>query len=408
MKTFDVVVVGAGPAGGHCARKLAKLGYKVLLAERHDTFEKNDFSSAATPLETLSQFDLPSEVVGSFWNRLVVETPKEGQSWNSPETLGAVLNFAKLRTFLANEVKQNGGEVWLGYCYKQHTSVNGKTCVEFQASLSQERVVVNTRVLVDATGFSRAVIYEKGTEKPEFVTGIGIEYLIEVESEVYRKYANSLVFFLGNKWCSQGYSWIFPMEENRLKVGSCHLYGNSQAAKPKKPLKDYIDLLISEYLKIEYFKIIDKHGSTMKYSSDLQDIYYKNNVVAIGDAVSTINILGGEGIRHGMYGAEIASKYIYKCLENQIGDFRGYQQEMHQLFIKKWNFSEKLALRKYLEDDRDMLTYRAISFLKYMKIEDVIDILFYYKFEKLYQGFRRYLKYKVNILFQRLKQLIGN
>lgn len=46
---FNVVVIGAGPAGCQCARSLAKLGRKVLLVEQHETFNKNDFSSAATP-----------------------------------------------------------------------------------------------------------------------------------------------------------------------------------------------------------------------------------------------------------------------------------------------------------------------------------------------------------------------
>ncbi len=34
---FDVVIVGAGPAGGHCARKLSQLGHRVLLIERYTT-----------------------------------------------------------------------------------------------------------------------------------------------------------------------------------------------------------------------------------------------------------------------------------------------------------------------------------------------------------------------------------
>jgi digeranylgeranylglycerophospholipid reductase len=33
VQQFDVVVVGAGPAGGHCARKLTQKGYRVLLME---------------------------------------------------------------------------------------------------------------------------------------------------------------------------------------------------------------------------------------------------------------------------------------------------------------------------------------------------------------------------------------
>lgn len=65
----------------------------------------------------------------------------------------------------------------------------------------------------------------------------------------------------------------------------------------------YLELLIQDYMKLETYKLIDIHGSTMKYSAGLKDIYYQDNVLAIGDAVSSINIFGGEGIRHGMENA---------------------------------------------------------------------------------------------------------
>src|SRR4028119_886515 len=100
MKRFDVVVVGAGPSGGQCARLLAKSGKKVLLVEQYENFYKNNFSSAGTPIETLNQFDLPESVVGSFWEKIVIVTTKASQTWQSENRLGAVLNFAKLREFL--------------------------------------------------------------------------------------------------------------------------------------------------------------------------------------------------------------------------------------------------------------------------------------------------------------------
>ncbi|MBD1886991.1 NAD(P)/FAD-dependent oxidoreductase [Microcoleus vaginatus] len=401
LKSFDIVIVGAGPAGGHCARILAKSGHKVLLAEQNDNFNKNDFSSAATPLETLSKFNLPESVIGSFWHKLTIETSKVSQSWESPESLGVVLNFAKFRAFLANEVEEFGGEVWLGYRYTGHSQTKGETTVEFKQLSSGQIITVSTKVLVDATGFARAVMYEKENDKPAFLSGTGIEYLIEVEPEVYNKYRGDLIFFLGDKWMPKGYSWIFPMEQNRLKVGAGRIFLDPKTVRHLSPLKKYIDLLIDEYLKSKNYKIIDKHGSTLKYSPGLKDIYCKNNIIAIGDTVSTVNFLGGEGIRHGMDGAEIAGKYIQSYLEGKISDFRDYETEMHRKFDNKWNISERLAVRKYIDDVNDELTDKMISYLKYMKTEDVMDILFYYKFEKISRGLGGYLQRKIKGLIKR-------
>lgn len=401
LKTFDIVVVGAGPAGGHCARILAKSGRQVLLAEQNDTFNKNDFSSAATPLETLSQFDLPESVIGSYWHKLTIETSKVSQTWESPQSLGVVLNFAKFRAFLASEVRGKGSEVWLGCRYIKHSQANGETIVEFKQLSDGKIVQVSTKVLVDATGFARAVMYEKENDKPDFLSGTGIEYLIEVEAEVYEQYANDLIFFLGDKWMPKGYSWIFPMEQNRLKVGAGRIFSDPRSVKNLEPLKKYIYLLIDEYLESKSYKIIDKHGSTLKYSEGLQDIYWKDNIIAIGDTVSTVNFLGGEGIRHGMDGAQIAGKYIQQYLDGKISDFQDYQTEMHRKFDKKWHLSTRLAVRKYIDDVDDVLTDKVIDYLKYMKTDDVMDILFEYKFEKISRGLGGYLIRKIQGFIQK-------
>ncbi|PSB31641.1 NAD(P)/FAD-dependent oxidoreductase, partial [filamentous cyanobacterium Phorm 46] len=324
------------------------------------------------------------------------------QTWESPENLGVVLNFAKFRAFLAEEVERFGGEVWLGCRYTGHSHANGETIVEFKQLSDGQSVKVSTKVLVDATGFARAIMYEKENDKPEFLSGTGIEYLIEVEPEVYDKYANDLIFFLGDKWMPKGYSWIFPMEQNRLKVGAGRIFLDPKTVKNLEPLKKYIDLLIDEYLKSKNYTIIDKHGSTLKYSQGLQDIYCQDNIIAIGDTVSTVNFLGGEGIRHGMDGAEIAGKYIQKYLDGKISDFRDYETEMHRKFDQKWHISERLAVRKYIDDVNDVLTDKTIDYLKYMKTEDVMDILFYYKFEKISRGLGGYLSRKIKGFIRKL------
>ena len=53
-------------------------------------------------------------------------------------------------------------------------------------------------------------MYEKEKDKPDFLSGTGIEYLIEVEPEIYNKYSGDLILFVGDKWMPKGYSWIFP------------------------------------------------------------------------------------------------------------------------------------------------------------------------------------------------------
>lgn len=406
MKSFDVIIVGAGPAGGHCARQLAGSGIPVLLVEQHQTFEANNFSSAATPMETLAQFELPESVVGSFWNQLVILSTHVRKQWKSSEVLGAVLNFAKLREFLAGEVTKQGGEVWLGHRYLSHYSQDGETVVRLKPH-GKEPIAVRTRVLVDATGAARSLIYPRRQKRPDFFTGIGIEYLIQVDDSTYQSCAESLIFFLGHHWMPQGYSWIFPMTPNLLKVGAARYYSHPQILQDNYPaIKQSIELLIKDYLHLDEYHRLETHGSTLRYSSGLQDIYYRDNLIAIGDAVSSVNFLGGEGIRHGMTSAQIASEYIQEYLAGRFSDFAAYQTHLHQKFKRSWDISEQVATKVYL-DYSDRRIDQGLAYLGTLELREVIDLLFYYRFEKITKGFWRILRRKLTGFWQEIRQRLG-
>lgn len=405
MNSFDVVVVGAGPAGGQMARLMAKAGYNVLLVEQHQDFSKNDFSSAVTLLSTLEQFDLPEQVIGSFWNQFVAVTTNTKQVWNSPKNLGVVLDFAKLKEFLANDVKSYGGEVWMGYRYVKHIQDDGKTLVTLKQRSEGKFETVCTKVLVDATGFARSVMYEKQREQPKLLSATGIEYVIEVDAEAYKQYSKAIFFFLGYKWMPKGYSWIFPMDNSRLKVGAGRFNLEHKKIKYTESLQYYIQLLIDKHIMPKEYRIIDIHGSTIKYSQGLKDIYYKDNAIAVGDAVSTVNFLGGEGIRHGMYSAELAATHIKKYLENEIFDFRDYQVQMRRYFLPKWDISAKAGIKKYLIES-DLKIDEAFTYLGFLKTEEIIDVLFHYKLGKLNKGFFRYLTSKVFVLLDKCRHVL--
>lgn len=394
MPEFDVVIVGAGPAGCQSARLLAQAGYQVLLVEQHENFDRNNFSSAATPIETLAQFNLPELVVGSFWQKITIITSNINHSWDSPEQLGVVLNFAKLREFLAQEAASFGGKVWLGCRYLKYVRAENKTQVWLKPKGNQA-IVVTTKLLIDATGFRRAVMYPRKQDKPDFLKGTGIEYLVEVDQAIFDRVANCLTFFMGYKWMPKGYSWIFPMENKLLKVGAAYIHGQHNQIQQIEPLKHYIQLILSEYLNINDYKVLDIHGSVLEYSSGLNDIYYQDNIIAIGDAVSTVNFLGGEGIRHAMYGAEVAVKYIDRYLQNKLSNFSPYRREIKQHFAFKWNLSEKISRKVYLAYD-DSKFEQKVAALTALNTQDLMKILFDYKFTKAYKVFGNYLSRKIS------------
>jgi flavin-dependent dehydrogenase len=262
---YDVVVIGGGPAGGQVSRSLAKKGHKVLLIERHENFSKNNFSSAGMTLEPLEEFDIPKSTIGAYWNDLVIQCTENSYEWKGETNKGVVLDFGKLRQFLADETVKFGGDVLLGYRYVSKHVENNTVTLTLQKGKTTTTKTIKTKMVVDATGPLRKVMFDEKEEQPEMVLGSGTEYLIEVEQEVYDRFKGKLLFFLGHKWAIKGYSWIFPMENRILKVGAgkTHLTSINQEETDKTTRK-ITEKIIEEYLQSKACKILDKHGGILR------------------------------------------------------------------------------------------------------------------------------------------------
>ena len=250
--------------------------------------------------------------IGAYWNDIVIQCTEDSYHWKGKKPKGVVLDFKKLRQFLADECVKHGGRVLMGHRYLKKVVVEDRVLIELLNVKTSEVVKVETKLVVDATGPLRKAMYDEKEEQPEMMLGSGTEYLIEVEQEVYDRYKNKLVFFLGHKWAIKGYSWIFPMENRILKVGAgkTHLKSKDQE-KTDKTTKRITEKIIEEYIQSTDFKILDVHGGILRYCPGLKDTFYNNKVVAVGDSVSAINPRGGEGIRYAMQSSDF-SLYLHR------------------------------------------------------------------------------------------------
>jgi len=401
QNTYDVIVIGGGPAGGQTARNLSKKGHKVLLAERYKSFKDNNFSSAGMTLEPLQEFNLPEKVVGRYWKNLKIQCTKDEYVWKSNDSKGVVLDFGKLRQFLADETKANGGEVLMGHRYIKKQILENGVLVDFVDARTSKTVQYQAKLVIDATGPVRKVMYDKKEDQPEMVLGSGIEYLIKVDQQTYDQYKDDLVFFLGHKWALKGYSWIFPMENRILKVGAgkVHIEAKDQDAN-NKTTKTLTEMVIKDYLKTEDYELLDVHGGTLRYSPDIKDTFYKDGVVAVGDAVSTVNPLGGEGIRYAMQSADLATIYIDEFLKTGKENFNTYRKTWRRRNLLKWQICEVSSKRVYIKYTDEQIENRMRFYHKHASFEEIIDALFYFKFKNLlkriFQVYKTKLSYKLS------------
>lgn len=391
LEAYDAIVVGAGPAGGQCARQLSHKGHKVLLIDKIKTFDENNFSSGGAPSEIMEEFALPAHLAGSFWDRLRIFSTNEQATWNFPSSFGPILNFDKLRSFLAEDTKKHGGQYQLAHAYISHTKTPAGIEVTIKDLNTHESKSFLTQILVDATGTDRKVLHQKTKES---MIATGIEYHIKVPHHVYEEYSKSMNFFLGLKWMPQGYGWVFSMAPSKLKVGVIRYFQNENDVPHDPSYKPYMEQLLNHVVGSHHYEVEDRHGKTISYTLGQKDRRYDGQVLAIGDAVSSINPLGCEGIRHALVSGRLAALEIQKFLNGEVSHFKGYSEAMNQYFGKKWLFSEMMMNHLYKQKNDNTMD-RTVKCFGLMNNHEILDVIFNYRF---YRTFKSYFWYFASFL----------
>ena len=379
----EVLVVGAGPSGAELARLLAQAGVDVLLVDRLKHLGQAAFSSAALPLETLDRFGIPAHVVAARWSGWQLVGPGEQRRlWSAEQPLGAVLDFGALRQWLAGQAQAWGARLQLGVtAIGWHQDGAGVNTVVRDGAAGRRRL--RSRWLVDASGEGRALIGEQAKLADPLVAGLGVEWLLQVHPEQYRPWADRLSFFLGSDWVRQGYGWVFPMAPGQLKVGVCRLADPSRA-QPALALE--LGALVQR-CGLGQTEVLDRHGGRIRSTVRRHEPHRLGRLIGLGDAVSTANLLGGEGIRHALASARVLAPLLLKALAKQAGCavLDQYPSLLRRELGWRWSLSGRLARRTWLglADARaDARLERLLAGLQTRRAEDLSALLFEYRFER--------------------------
>ena len=381
-RIWDVVIAGAGPAGLHLARQLAEAGAAVLVADPLTDLRQAAFSSAALPLQAVEQFGLPPQVVAARWRGWQLHGPDERvRDWFADAPLGAVLDFGSLRQWLAQQATAQGAVVQLGWRVQRWQAQAGGASAWLRGP-GGEQQQLQCRWLVDATGQQRALIGDPDLRRAALVSGAGVEWLLQMPLACWQRWADRLSFMLGSQWVPQGYGWVFPMAPGQLKLGVCRL---SDPSRPQPPLHQLLRGL-QQRLQLEQAQVLDRHGGLIRSSISRREPHRRGALLGLGDAVSTANLLGGEGIRHAMASSAVLAPLLLQALAGQPAALHRYAPRLRRRLGWRWGLSGRLARRTWLglKDQRgDQRLERLLQGLERdAQAEDLAALLFDYRFER--------------------------
>jgi geranylgeranyl reductase len=279
MEHFDIVIVGAGPAGLKCAEILGGSRFSVLLAEKKDTIGSKVCAGGLTALNR--EFSLPLEKARRFDRQSVVLNGKEHVlSLINPLYVMDRLEFGKYHLDLV----------------QKHPNIVVETGTVVREVHDHQIVVNNGRkihfdFLVGADGAASIVRKHLGLENRIYV---GMQYRIPVTHD-------KMVFIFNPGMLRSGYSWVFPHHAHT----SAGVFFN-----PK--------LLSSSKARASLHTLLDAWGLDYKNAqfefAPLNCLYRGirfNNIFLAGDAAGLASAGTGEGISYALTsGEEIAGCLI--------------------------------------------------------------------------------------------------
>jgi digeranylgeranylglycerophospholipid reductase len=382
MEEYDVIIAGAGPAGGNCAKDISKKGYNVLLLESSKNIGEPNFSTAGTPNETLEVFNLPKKVTDSPWSSILIAGPNERTEFVYKKRMGYVLNYKKLKQHLSGEAKKHGADVLTSSIVKSPI-VKGARVVGVTVNVGGENKKFYSKIVIDATGGRSTLAKQLGLAITKDSITEAIEYHMK---NIDFERRGRLEFYGGRNIAPGGYAWIFPKSMKSAKVG----IGTFFPLDTTKSLKNRLDVFSSKNAQTKNAEVTEFHGGSMYSNGGIRE-HATNGFLVIGDAAFQINPLAAEGVRHALYAGKFAAETIEAALQINNASkkqLQKYNEKWGNYVGDKWKIS--YIIQKIIYSFTDKQWDNAVKTSSEINSDDFFQLAFYYRYELL----KKY-KYKV-------------
>ena len=355
MVDFEVIVVGAGPAGTMLTKELAKRKFSVLCIEKEIEAGLPNKSTAGTPLDTFEIFDLPIELGYDEISGLRIFGPTESWIQEYDRPYARLFKFRELKQHLIREAISYGAHAMVATEVTGTIIEQGKlTGVKYKGFEGAGEMRAN--VIVDATGPESVLASELGlmpryevnedAESLDYFSKPGVggafEYFMANAKPDRGQHGFYLDLFMGSEWAPGGYSWIFPTSDHEVKAGVCKM-DPTYTVPDETSQKKYFEKLWHENPQIRNAQPFEVHLCPYRHwvIGGLKSATL-DNFMAIGDAATKFQPVFGEGIRASFYTAHFAADALEEARKKNDYSKRGLELQ-DKLWDKKWGSQWNLS-----------------------------------------------------------------
>jgi geranylgeranyl reductase family protein len=340
---YDLIVVGAGPAGASAARTAAQLGLKTLLLEKEKFPRDKLCGGGVTPkVLKLLDFHLSDELIEYEAQSSRIHVGAGCFKFETRRPLVYMTSRAKLDSFLANKAAEAGAELKDGTPVRRIERRDDYVRARTSDGSFQGRMLIGADGMGGPTA-SYSRLYDRW--KPHQVA-YAIESEVPAPNAVISEFGGSECYFdVYFGVSSAGYGWVFPKDDH-LTVGvGCRLSKLRDAHGLFDGFVKTIPALAGIEIPSPRAHLIPLGGASKVPS-------VTERILLAGDSAGFAEPLFGEGIYFAILGAQIAAQTAAEACHKDHFDtefLKRYEKSCRRAFGTDFDIAYRVACFSYLE-----------------------------------------------------------
>jgi geranylgeranyl reductase family protein len=328
LERFDVVVVGAGPAGSTAAYRLSRAGARVLLLER-ERFPRDKpcgggLTERALRLLPFSVDPVVEQTVDTVEARLRYGPRFERRSGSR---LAVMTQRRRLDAYLAEQAVAAGAEL------RESTRVTGVEGMTVRVGNEK----LGADVLIGADGVNGIVARSLGLGR-DHQHGVALEGNVSHAHADPARYDGRLVLEFGV--VPGGYGWVFPKGDH-VNVG----VGGWEREAPT--LREQLARLCAEH-GIDPDAVTDVRGYRLPMRRPSSELA-RGRAALVGDAAGLVEPLTGDGIYEAFLSSKLVAEAALEVLDGRATSLEPYAQTLTRTLapLVSAGWGAKIALDRF-------------------------------------------------------------